>query len=407
MRRFTTLFSTCLWLCLGYATEPAFHKVDVREGEGVYALLRRYGLSDEVSIDKFYELNEMEQDGHLMAGKDYYLPILIYQYDGRSIRSTIGIDDWDLASRIAAFNRSMQEKGLRKSSYQESAILWVPFFEINSRGKTTAATKTVTEVAGEKSEDKPTEKPADNPNVVMEFPIFGESSKVSIKSQKLKNKVFYIVSGHGGPDPGAMAEVAGHTLCEDEYAYDVSLRLAKNLMEHGAIVELVVQDPNDGIRSERYLKCDKDERTLDNKQMPINQRLRLQQRVHLVNNMQKQYNAEGFRDQTVVCIHVDSQVPSTRQDVYFYYCEESEGGKKLALSLQETFRNKYSEHRNGRGYSGTVSCRSLYELRNTDPKAVYIELANIQNAADLKRILPEDNRQAVANWLCEGLIAAQ
>lgn len=363
--------------------------------------MRRYGLSDEVSIDKFYELNDLEQDAHLMVGKDYFLPILIYQYDGNSIRSTIGIDDWDLASRIAAFNRSMQEKGLRKSSYQESAILWVPFFEINSKGKRIDAVKAV----AEKSE---AEKPVENANVVLEFPIFGESSKaVSIKSQKLKNKVFYIVSGHGGPDPGAMAEVAGHTLCEDEYAYDVSLRLAKNLMEHGAIVELVVQDPNDGIRSERYLKCDKDEHTLDKKQMPINQRLRLQQRVHLVNNMQKQYNAEGFRDQTVVCIHVDSQVPSTRQDVYFYYCEESEGGKKLALSLQETFRNKYSEHRNGRGYSGTVSCRSLYELRHTDPKAVYIELANIQNAADLKRILPEDNRQAVANWLCEGLIAAQ
>jgi N-acetylmuramoyl-L-alanine amidase len=122
--------------------------------------------------------------------------------------------------------------------------------------------------------------------------------------------------------------------------------------------------------------------------------------------MHKQYLKEGYKDQTVICIHVDSQSPSARQDVYFYYYEESESGKKIANALQDTFREKYDEHRSGRGYSGTVSCRSLYELRNTDPKAVYVELANIQNNNDLKRILPDSNRQALANWLFEGLMAA-
>jgi N-acetylmuramoyl-L-alanine amidase len=392
MRRFTALFGICFFVNIIHASEPSFHKVDVREGEGVYSLLRRYGLSDQSSISKFYELNKLNPEAPLIVGKEYYLPVLVYQYDGKSIRSTIGIDDWDLAVRIAAFNRTLQERGLRETSYEKSKILWVPYFELGQK---------------QSSVTKPVEKPVEE-KLTMRVPLFGEKyESVTVQTQKLKGKVFYVVSGHGGPDPGAMSEAAGHTICEDEYAYDVSLRLARALMEHGAIVEMVVQDPNDGIRSNKYLKCDKDEVTLDNKQMPINQLLRLQQRVHNINTLHKEYWKEGFKDQTVICIHVDSRGPSSRQDVFFYYYQESEAGKRIALSLQETFRKKYAQNRAGRGYCGTVTCRSLYELRHTDPKAVYVELANIQNAADLRRILPEGNRQALANWLCEGLMAAQ
>jgi len=42
-------------------------------------------------------------------------------------------------------------------------------------------------------------------------------------------------------------------------------------------------------------------------------------------------------------------------------------------------------------------------LANTLPPAVYIELANIRNKEDHKRILQKENRQALANWMMEGL----
>ena len=385
MRAIVTLILTSSWLAFTYASGPVFHKVDVREGDGIYTLLKRYNLGDQVSIDKFCELNNLNIESHLVIGRDYFLPVLVYQYDGKSIRSTIGIDNWDLAVRIAQFNRDLQSRGLRPDSYEESLVLWVPYRELMDSPATlpvkTSTASTIRE------------------------PLFGpDAERVTILSQKLAGKVFYIVSGHGGPDPGAMAVASGHTLCEDEYAYDVSLRLARNLMEQGAIVEMVVQDPNDGIRSAHYLKCDKDEYTSDKREMPLNQLQRLKQRVELVNSMHKDYLRKGIDDQTVICIHVDSQHPRARTDVYFYYYESSASGKRIADALQETFKSKYSEKRSGRGYSGTVSSRGLYELRNTDPTAVYIELANIQNSADLKRILPESNRQAVANWICDGLM---
>ncbi len=53
---------------------------------------------------------------------------------------------------------------------------------------------------------------------------------------------FYVVSGHGGPDPGAIGRVGKHELHEDEYAYDIALRLARNPMQEGAEVHIIIQD---------------------------------------------------------------------------------------------------------------------------------------------------------------------
>jgi N-acetylmuramoyl-L-alanine amidase len=69
-----------------------------------------------------------------------------------------------------------------------------------------------------------------------------------------------------------------------------------------------------------------------------------------------------------------------------------------------TIRMKYEQHQRGRGYEGTVKARNLHMLRETYPIAVYAELGNIRNTKDQKRFIIEDNRQAVANWLCEGVL---
>ena len=64
-----------------------------------------------------------------------------------------------------------------------------------------------------------------------DYPIFGAKYRaVELKDNSLKGQVYYIVSGHGGPDPGCNIRLNNHFLAEDEYAYDVSLRLARNLI---------------------------------------------------------------------------------------------------------------------------------------------------------------------------------
>ena len=66
---------------------------------------------------------------------------------------------------------------------------------------------------------------------------------------------------------------------------------------------------------------------------------------------------------------------------------------------------KYAKYRSNGQYDGTISTRDLHMLREVIPNTIYIELANIRNTHDQKRIVLESNRNALANWLYEGLIS--
>lgn len=234
------------------------------------------------------------------------------------------------------------------------------------------------------------------------YAIFGkEYAKLNPKSNKLRGMVYYLVSGHGGPDPGAVGRYGRYRLCEDEYAYDVTLRLAHNLMEHGAIVYMITRDPNDGIRDGKILKADKDEVCYPKLRIPLNQMARLRQRKNAVNKL---YRKHRGKKQRALIIHVDSRAKRQNIDVFFYYDKRSKTGKKMAYNLLNTFNKKYRKHQPGRGYEGSVSSRNLYVLKHTYPPATFIELGNINHSRDQKRFLQRDNRMALANWLTDGLI---
>jgi len=236
---------------------------------------------------------------------------------------------------------------------------------------------------------------------VREYDIFGaENKKVTILSESLKGAVFYLVSGHGGPDPGAIGKYGSYQVSEDEYAYDVTLRLARKLIVKGALVYMITRDPNDGIRDGAVLKMDKDEKCYPNLAIPLNQTARLSQRTKAVNTL---YRKNRGRYQRVIMIHLDSRSQGENIDVFFYHYAKSKSGKRLATRLKNKFKEKYAKFQPNRKYSGTVSSRNLYVLRNTKPTAVFIELGNIRNTRDQRRFVLKDNRDAVAKWIAEGL----
>jgi N-acetylmuramoyl-L-alanine amidase len=376
------------------AGEPYFHSIEAKAGDGIIILLNRYELDEhKCNLDKFLELNQLKATDFLIQGKDYKLPILIYKYNGKSIRSTLGIQDMETAKRIANYNRLIQNRSLRRTDYETSQVLWVPYHELNCPAPSGEPPKIV---SGETHAETSIRNEATS--------IFGNDySRITRKSDKLRGKVYYISAGHGGPDPGAIATMGGRNICEDEYAYDVSLRLARNLMEQGATVHIIVQDASDGIRNDDILICDHDEKTMGTHTMPINQLARLKQRTDAINDLYAQYHRKGVKEQFLICIHVDSRSENHRQDVFFYHFEHSKSGKKLAHNMQQVFQEKYAKYRADGEYKGTVSCRNLYMLRVPFPTTLYVELANIRNEFDRKRIIPSTNRQALANWLCEGL----
>lgn len=234
------------------------------------------------------------------------------------------------------------------------------------------------------------------------YEIFGDNYKeVVTKSKELSSTVYYLMSGHGGPDPGAIGSLNGHLLCEDEYAYDVTLRLARDLIERGATVYMIIRDPNDGIRDDQFLTPDKDEVCFPDSPIPLSQLARLKQSTKAVNSL---YAQNKGKFQRLVVIHVDSRSKEENIDVFFYHNKGSKAGEKLANTLKETFGLRYAIHQPSRGYSGSVSERNLYVIKNSLPTSVFIELGNINHTRDQQRFIISDNRQAVANWLRDGLI---
>lgn len=235
-------------------------------------------------------------------------------------------------------------------------------------------------------------------------PLFGkELAKVRVTGNKLKGACFYIVGEHGGPDPGAIGKIGKVELHEDEYAYDVALRLARNLMEEGAKVHIIIREKKDGIRDDRYLNNSNRE-TCMNDPIPLNHVARLRQRCMKINELYKK-DRKNYTYCRAIFLHVDSRSKKQQVDVFFYHAPNSTDGKRLAISMKNTFESKYDRHQPNRGFSGTVSPRNLYVLANSNPPGILVELGNLHNTFDQRRFVISSNRQALAKWMMEAFIA--
>jgi N-acetylmuramoyl-L-alanine amidase len=189
-------------------------EVVAKNGDGIFKLLTRNGLDPALYTNAFIELNKtrLGKNNTLFTGVNYKLP----NTENKTQEQPATIDASD-----------------------------------ETQTNSTSAPETPTNVS----------EPAVKANSkTINFKIFGSKyNNIEIKSNELKGAIFYLKSGHGGPDPGAIGKYQNHQVCEDEYAYDVTLRLAKNLIEKGATVYMITIDKNDGIRDDSFLMADKDE----------------------------------------------------------------------------------------------------------------------------------------------------
>ena len=376
----------------------------LQRGDGTLSLLRRYEVSTPCSKSYFFRINGLDQNQGLKLHIRYQLPIMLLTYNERSIRSTTGVDDYEWAVKVQEYNDRMTSLGLKSGNFREDKELWVPYHYLNCREEMEAPATTgtppttggtLTPLSGQQSSSE---------RIRGVYDILGDTyAQVPLESERLQGFVYYIVGGHGGPDPGAVGTYHSQSLCEDEYAYDVALRLCRNLLAHGATVYMIIRDNNDGIRAGEILPCDRDETCWVNQEIPINQSARLTQRSDVINDLYERNQRQGVRHQRLIVIHVDSNSRNKRVDMFFYHKEQDQASFAFAETIRATIKQKYEEYRQGRGYTGTVSSRDLHMLRETTPTAVYIELGNIRNRNDQARLVIEGNRQLIANWLFEGI----
>ncbi|MFC2131172.1 N-acetylmuramoyl-L-alanine amidase [Bacteroidota bacterium] len=371
-----------------------FLKATPKKGDGIFLFMQRHGIPYSLIMrKKFKAMNykKFGKNGELWLNHKYNMPIEVKKYDGKTIRSSIRNNDYNYAKEIEIYNDRMFRLGVKPNDFRTDREIWIPLFELKSIIST--------------AKSKPTPALKKMPQTKI-YPIFGENyKKVTPIDSKLEGCVYYLVSGHGGPDPGAIGKSGGYELHEDEYAYDVTLRLAHKLLQHNATVFIIVQDTKDGIRSDNYLNNSFNEHYYGGDTIDIDQKIRLRKRVEIINSLYTKNKKNSKLQQTIV-IHVDSRSYGKRIDIFFYYAPGSNSGKKLAETLQSTIEDKYNLYQPGRGYQGSVSSRNLYILRNTHPTCTFIELGNIRNINDQKRLILENNRKAIAKWLCDGIIKA-
>jgi N-acetylmuramoyl-L-alanine amidase len=404
------LFLCVLLFAFSLDLPAEYLRVTAQKGDGIYAILRRYQLLDySCNLNEFYRLNKLKNNAQLLAGRNYELPIEVVNFDGTSIRTSTGNDNYARALTIQYYNEALLTAEVRPVDFRKNLIIYVPFHIDNCFEETLEAA--VAEIMDEgeisKTGGQPGVKPQKLDQVTTSafrtFNIFGETyAYVPKVDDKLAGRIFYVVSGHGGPDPGTIGKRAGHHLHEDEYAYDVALRVTRNILAHGGTPYMIVRD-TEGIRDEMYLKGDKDETVWGGQAIPYQQKARLQQRANIINTLYEEYLAKGITDQTMIAIHIDSRDKNKKIDLFFYHHDTDLIGARQAEQMQTVVRKKYSQVRKGRGYAGTVGTRDLHVLRETMCSGVFIELGNITNPSDQLRIVEPSNRQLIADWLVEGL----
>ena len=344
------LFSgTTLW---------AQQKATPKAGEGISSFLLRHNRSPKKYYDDFIELNKQKlgKNNVLKVGVTYVIPPVK--------KSTTTSAKTTPAKNTGAKNTTSEGAGTKQTS---------------SKAKSTKIGTTINE------------------------PLFGKQlANVKVTSNRLAGACFYVVSGHGGPDPGAIGKVGRYELHEDEYAYDIALRLARNLMQEGAEVHIIIQDAKDGIRDDSYLSNSKRETCMGDA-IPLNQVQRLQQRCDKINALYRK-DRKNHSYCRAIFIHIDSRSKGKQTDVFFYYSNKKGDSKRLANNMKDTFESKYGKHQPNRGFTGTVNGRNLYVLSHTTPASVFVELGNIQNTFDQRRLVINSNRQALAKWLMEGFL---
>ena len=359
------------------ATVRAQEKATPKAGEGVSTFLLRYNRAPAKYYDDFIRLNK----GKL--GKN----------DALKLGVTYTIPPAKRKSAAATSNSSSHKKPSDEAVHSSKNSK-------STKNNTSSKNKSSNEPSNDK--DEPSAQKRKGKSSVEE-PLFGKRlSNVKVISDRLKGACFYVVSGHGGPDPGAIGFAGTHELHEDEYAYDIALRLARYLMQEGAQVYIIIQDADDGIREDAYLSNNKTETCMGDP-IPLNQVERLQQRCDKINALYRK-DRKNYKYCRAIFIHVDSRGEGKQTDVFFYHSGMKAESKRLVNNMKDVFEAKYGKHQPNRGFTGTMSSRNLYVLSHSAPASVFVELGNIQNTLDQRRLIMSSNRDALGKWMMEGFL---
>ncbi|UPA13453.1 LysM peptidoglycan-binding domain-containing protein [Borrelia turicatae] len=209
-----------------------------------------------------------------------------------------------------------------------------------------------------------------------------------VKNNSLKNKLIIIDPGHGGLDPGAIVKARDGLkneifVVEDEYVYDIALRLYVYLKEYGANVELTILSPDHLIRDsvsanntfvnvKNEVYNDYDLNKTDTVDSWINGTQEgLRKRLAVVKKFINKYKNVKEQDVLYISLHSDNSVGAPRCMGFYYQSEDGKGFDAHSKSMIEKMT---------KGFKRTpyIKGQNLYVLKNNVVKTkLLVEVRNL------------------------------
>ncbi|QFI14961.1 LysM peptidoglycan-binding domain-containing protein [Borrelia maritima] len=235
------------------------------------------------------------------------------------------------------------------------------------------------------------------------------------KGSRLKDKLIILDPGHGGLDPGAIVKSRDGLgnevfVVEDEYVYDIALRLYVYLKEEGANVELTILAPDHLIRNSVFANNTfvnvKNEVYNDydlNKNDTVDSWINgtpagLKKRLVVVKNIVSKYKNIKDKDIAFFSLHADNSVGAPKS-MGFYYQKDDE--KKYDIHSKSA-AEKITE---GMKRSFYVKGQNLHVLRNNIVKTkLLVEVRNLAFPEEAWSIRSSKLRDQDSKILANGIL---
>ncbi|AYE36479.1 N-acetylmuramoyl-L-alanine amidase [Borrelia turcica IST7] len=373
------------------------HKVSV--GETLYSIARKYG----VLLEELKEWNNLS--GNKIAHKQE-----LKIYDNRKESNIASKDlresvekDSNSGSKVRALANipSAKNKKLdlnfsnvlgRRDSFDISSLVVldpkIPIFEVNGDFYYWYKPKKISQPSEFYSEDwrSPLNAYKKASQLFKSFENLVKSRPV--KNNKLKKKLVIIDPGHGGLDPGAIVKAKdglGNEIfvVEDEYVYDIALRLYVYLKEYGANVELTILAPDhlirDSVSANNTFVNVKNEVYNDydlNKNDTVDSWISgtqegLKKRLAVVRKFVNKYKDIQEKDILYISLHADNSVGAPRSMGFYYQHEEGKNTDTHSKTVVEKITQGFKR-------SFYIKGQNLYVLKNNIVKTRFlVEVRNL------------------------------
>lgn len=200
---------------------------------------------------------------------------------------------------------------------------------------------------------------------------FGTTNIVTNDTKEKEKKVIVIDPGHGGFDPG---KVGVNEVLEKDINLKISL-LLKDVLESEGYEVLMTRTEDCGL----YSSTDSNKKRVD-----------MQKRVEIINSS----NAV-----LAVSIHQNSFEQESSKGAQVFYHQESEKGKILGETLQETIKSVIADG----NHRVAKSNDSYYMLRKTQCPLVIVECGFLSNQAEAKLLTEDEYQKKMAGAIRDGI----